>query len=132
MVEMRNLPSDTPFNPRTSRSLFRILLAGIVLVVVLTNSVGLYIDKLWFESLGFVSVYWYGLEARSAMFAATFVATALFLWVAFQILFAVAGTARRQLLQVQGRFVEPPRIETVKPFATWVAIGIGILVALTL
>jgi uncharacterized membrane protein (UPF0182 family) len=129
---MRNLPSDPPFDLRRSRPLLKLLLAGLVLVIGLSNSVRLYIDKLWFDSLGFVSVYWYGLEARSAVFAVSFVVTALFLWVAFRLLFAVTGPARRQFLQVQGRFVEPPSMDIVKPIATWIAVVFGVLVALIL
>lgn len=129
---MRNLPSDPPFDMRRSLPLFKLLLVGLVLVIALTNSVRLYIDKLWFESLGFVSVYWYGLEARSAVFAVSFVVTALFLWVALRILFALTGPARRPFLQVQGRFVEPPSIDNVKPIATWIAVAFGVLVALIL
>ena len=128
---MRNLPSDTPFDTRGPRSLFKLLVAGIVLIIGLSNSVGLYIEKLWFESLGFVSVYWYGLEARFAVFAVSFVVTAVFLWVAFRILLALAGTVRRQLLQVQGRLVEPPSIDVMKALSRWVAIALGILISLT-
>jgi uncharacterized protein len=132
MNEMRNLPSDPPFDTRRPKPFFALLLVGLVLVIVASKSVGLYVEKLWFESLGFVSVFWYGLEARGAVFAGAFLVTAVFLWVALRILFALAGPARRQLLQVQGRFVDPPSLETVKPFATWVAVALGILVALAL
>ena len=129
---MRNLPPDTSFDARGPRTLFKFLLAGIVLIIVLSSSIGIYIEKLWFESLGFVSVYWYGLEARSAVLVVSFAATALFLSVAFRILFAVTGGARRQFLQVQGRLVEPPAIDSVKPYANWVAVAMALLVALTL
>ena len=125
---MKNFPSDTPLDTRRPRSLFKLLLAGFVLVGILSSSTGLYIDKLWFESLGFVSVYWYRLEAQALAFAVTFVATAVFLWLAFRILLAVTGGARRQFLQVQGRLVEPPSIESVKPMATWVALLLGLVI----
>jgi len=130
MTEMRNFPSDPPFDTRRPRTLFKLLLAGFILVSALSSSTGLYIDKLWFESLGFVSVYWYRLEARSVAFAVTFVVTAVFLWVGFRVLLSVTGGARRQLLQVQGRFVNPPPIESVKSLATWAAPLLGLLIGL--
>jgi uncharacterized membrane protein (UPF0182 family) len=129
---MRNHPSDPPFDTRTPRSLFKLLVAGVLLFILFSNFVRLYIEKLWFESLGFVSVYWYGLQARAVVFAVSFVATAVFVWLAFRVLFLLAGTARRPFIQVQGRFVEPPSIESVKPMAIWAAAGFGVLIALTL
>jgi uncharacterized protein len=132
MIAMRNFPSDPPYDTRRPKPLFALLLAGFVLVLLLSKSVGLYVDKLWFESLGFVSVFWYGLQARFAIFTVAFLATALFLGVALRILFALAGPARRQFLQVQGRFVEPPSIENVKRLATWIPVALGVLVGLAL
>jgi uncharacterized membrane protein (UPF0182 family) len=129
MSEMSNLPSDAPFDTRRPLSLFKVIVVGILLIAALSTSVGIYIDKLWFDSLGFVSVYWYGLQARSVAFVAAFAATAVFLWCAFRILLAVTGNARRQLLQVQGRWVEPPSVDTMKPIATFASIVIGLLVA---
>jgi uncharacterized protein len=129
---MRNLPSDPPFDTRRSRWMFRLLGVAVVLLILLSSSVGFYVDKLWFESLGFVSVFWYGLQARSAVFSVSFVATAGFLWVALRLLFALAGPARRQFLQVQGRFVEPPSIDSLKTLATWVSLALGVFVALTI
>src|SRR5262245_15335624 len=128
---MRNIPAGASF-PRRRFSLLKLLLAGLFLVAVLSSSVGIYIDNLWFESLGFGSVYWYGLKAQSVAFVIIFFATAGYLWIAFRILLAITGGARRQFLQVQGRFVEPPTADAVKPIAKWAAVIIGLLAGLAL
>src|SRR4030095_5366299 len=74
-IIMKNMPTDFRFDSRGPRRLVRVLLAVIVLLGILSVSVELYIDKLWFESLGFESVYWYGIEAWAAAFVIFFVST---------------------------------------------------------
>jgi uncharacterized membrane protein (UPF0182 family) len=129
---MRNLPPDSPFGTRRPRSLVTLLLLVLFVLGLGSAGAGFYIDKLWFDSLAFSNVFWYRLEARAVAFVATFVVTSIFLWGAFRILLAVTGPARRQFLQIQGRYVEPPNVNSVKPFAKWAAIVGGILVGLIL
>src|SRR5262245_47768257 len=106
MGEMRKLPPKTPSGGR--RGLLKLLVAIVILSVVISASVSLYIDNLWFDSVGFASVFWYGVEARSKAFIAFFLVTTAFLFLSFRILLGVAGAARRPLLMVQGRYVNTP------------------------
>lgn len=129
---MRNLPPDSSFGTRRPRSLFALLVLALLLLGLGSAGAGLYIDKLWFDSLAFSNVFWYRLEAHALAFAATFAVTSIFLWGAFRFLLAMAGPARRQFLQIQGRYVEPPSVNSVKPLALWVAIVGGIFVGLVL
>src|SRR4249920_1411736 len=90
-IIMRNMPTNFRFDLRGPRWLVRVLLAVFVLFGILSVSVQLYIGKLWFESLGFESVYWYGIKAWTAVFGVFFVATVGALWAGFRVVLAVAG-----------------------------------------
>jgi uncharacterized membrane protein (UPF0182 family) len=125
-------PPQLPFDNRRPLSLFKLLLVGLLLLGMSSGLGRLYVDQLWFESLGYDAVFWYRLQARAVAFAVSFVATAIVLWGAFRLLLAVTGPARRQFLQVQGRYVEPPTVESIKPLVKWVAIVLGILIGLVL
>ncbi len=126
---MKNMPTDFRFDSRGPRRIVRVLLAVIVFLGILSVSVELYIDKLWFESLGFESVYWYGIRAWAAAFGVFFVATVVALWVGFRVVFAVAGTTRRAFLEIQDRLIEAPRPEAVKRIARWIGVGLALVVA---
>src|SRR5262245_51082440 len=108
MSEMRNLPPRIPLRSRGRRALFKLLFAAVVLVAVLSGSIGLYIDSLWFESLGFLPVYWYGIQTRATTFVVFLIVTTLFVYGAFRILLGDAGPSRRPFLEVQGRYVDMP------------------------
>src|SRR4026207_2245212 len=121
-IIMKNMPTDFRFDSRGPRRLVRVLLAVIVLLGILSVSVELYIDKLWFESLAFESVYWYGIKAWAAAFVIFFVATLGALWAGFRVVLAVAGTTRRAFLEIQDRLIEAPRPEAVKRIARWIGV----------
>ena len=108
--------------------MLKLVLGGILLFTILSGAFNLYIDNLWFESVGFASVYWYGIKAHVATFAAFFAATAVFLFGALRLLLAVAGSARRPFLEIQGRIVDTPSMDVMKRLATGIAVVLGVLV----
>jgi uncharacterized membrane protein (UPF0182 family) len=124
MSEMRRFPPK-PSGGR--RGPLKLLLALVILIVVISASVSLYIDNLWFDSVGFASVFWYGVEARSKAFLAFFLLTTAFLFLSFRILLGVAGSARRPLLMVQGRYINTPSIDDMKTVSKVVAVIVGLL-----
>jgi len=124
---MRNTPPEFPFRARGQRTLLKLVLGGILLITVLSGSVGLYIDNLWFESVGFASVYWYGIQAQFATFVAFFVATTVFLFGAFRVLLGVAGSARRPFLEIQGRIMDTPSMDDTKRLAAGISVVLGLL-----
>src|SRR4051794_10587647 len=66
--------------PRRRRRRGRFVLLGLLLVLLLFGSTALsyYVDRLWFDSLGFATVFWKTLRLQSVLFVAfaglTFVA----------------------------------------------------------
>jgi len=122
-----DLPPEPPINfPRARGRLLPLLIAFFVLLTMLSGVVGYYVDMLWFESLGFLPVFWYGWEARGIAFAAFFVASTAVLWIGFRLLIAFAGRERRPLIQFQGRVVEAPSADSVRRIANGVSVALGL------
>ena len=113
---------------RRSRLLSKVALGLFLLIVVLSGSATLYVDNLWFDSLGFASVYWYGIERHSLAFLVFFLATTGVLFGAFRLLLAVAGESRRPFLMIQDRIVDMPSASNMKGFATATSLTLGVLV----
>jgi uncharacterized membrane protein (UPF0182 family) len=102
----------------------------LALLTTVSGLAAYYVDMLWFDSLGFLSVFWYGWQARLSGFVAFFVASAVVLWIAFRVLLALAGKERRPFLQIQGRFVHAPSTESVKRVGNALAGLLGLIFGL--
>ena len=126
---MKRIPRDPPPGLRRPGWMLKAVIAAFLFLGLLSGSVGFYVDKLWFESVGFESVYWFRIGAQAAMFAALFAATLTALWAGFFVVLAVAGGNRRMFVEFQGRLIEPPSVELAKRFARWIAVGLSLVVA---
>src|SRR5215471_16480702 len=106
---MRPTPYDRPSLPAGPPRRFILkIVALIILVIAAFQSVSIYVDSLWFSSLGFESVYWYRLKAESLTFLAFFVATTLILWALFRLVIPASRGPRRALLVMNGNPVYLP------------------------
>jgi uncharacterized membrane protein (UPF0182 family) len=101
-----------------------------VLIISATGLNRLYIEHLWFESLGFDSVYWYGIKAQSVLFGVMFILTTALLWVIFRLIISVGGEARQPFLEIQGRIVSMPSVRSLKKIGSALAVLLGILIGL--
>ena len=127
---MSILPYDKPFHTRPTRSFVISLLIAIGLVVAAFQSIGLYVESLWFGSLGFESVFWYRIKAQSFTFLAFFVSSMLVLWILFRLVTPSSGGARRQFLEFGDQRIFLPVIGNLKNLARPVAVLIGLLLGL--
>ena len=127
---MRNDRDMVFERPPRQRALGRIVLAVLLLFFLLSTAVRVYIDQLWFESLGYESVYWYGITAQTLTFFVFFAASSILLLLLFGVVIAVAGTARRAFLEVQGRIVPAPSLQAQRLIARSAAVGIGVVLGL--
>ncbi|HST53506.1 MAG TPA: UPF0182 family protein [Pyrinomonadaceae bacterium] len=102
--------------------LWLLLLALVVVAVLLSRAAGIYLETLWYGSLGYESIYWTGFWYELALFPIFAVATAVILRGAFWLMeraFVVSALApRRVVLNNQPVFVKPARL--LKP-AAWIA-----------
>src|SRR5918993_2564182 len=69
--------------PRRRRRLLWLILAAVVIFFLLGSAVSVYVEALWFDSLGYASVYWYTVRARLALFATFSVLTFAIMRAAF-------------------------------------------------
>jgi uncharacterized membrane protein (UPF0182 family) len=74
--------------PPRKRRVWLLALAAIVAVLFLTGSklLGIYVDSLWFSSVGYGGVYWYKFRLGALLFVTFFVITFLLLRLAFGLL----------------------------------------------
>ncbi|MBV8858858.1 MAG: UPF0182 family protein [Acidobacteria bacterium] len=125
-------PHHAPGRRRRRRWL--LILATVVLFVVLTRAAGVYLETLWFGSLGYESVYWTTFGYESACFAVFALVTTFVLRGAFWLLeraFGVSALApRRVVLNNQPLFVKPARL--LKPLAWVVASLLGLVYGLSM
>ena len=111
-----------------------IILAAVVLAVAVFNSVSIYIEALWFGSLGYSSVYWYTFRLKLLLFVVFTLLTILILRTGFRLLervFSATALERRTLtINNQIVMIEPARF--LRPLA-WIVSGIfGLIYGLSM
>ena len=111
--------------PRRRRLWVWVLLAALLLFVSFSRILSIYLSALWFDSLGYSSVYWYIFKAKALLFVGSAVLTALLLsatfWL-FQRLFgAYAFEKRTIVLNNQPFQFSPARF--IRPLG-WIVSGI--------
>src|SRR2546421_1136247 len=125
-------PERTPGRRRRRRWL--LILALVVVALLLSRAAGVYLETLWFGSLGYGSVYWTSLGYELALFGVFAVATTVILRGAFWLLeraFVVSALApRRILVNNQPVYVKPARM--LKPLAWIVALLFGLIYGLSM
>ena len=120
-----------PIDPRAARYfLIRIGILAILLIATL-QSISIYVDSLWFNSLGFESAYWYGLRMQAIVFLIFATVSAGLLWLLFRLVIPEGGYARRPFLEIAGERVAIPTTAFLKRLSGPVAAVLGILVGLT-
>ena len=69
--------------PKRRRLKIWLIVAAVLLLLSLSRILSIYLSALWFESLGYSSVYWYVFKVKIALFAASAILTALLLSATF-------------------------------------------------
>jgi uncharacterized membrane protein (UPF0182 family) len=120
-----------PFDPKAAQRL--VIRIGIALLILLAalQSVSIYVDSLWFASLGFEPVYWYKLQMQGTVFLVFTIASIALLWTMFRLVIPEAGYARRPFLEIAGERVAIPTTAVLKRLAGPVAIVLGVLIGIT-
>lgn len=104
-TSVSNQPRDSDVidvGPRKRRRLrIWLLVAAVILLLSLSRIVSIYISALWFDSLGYSSVYWYIFKVKLALFAGSAILTALLLsatFLLFQRLFGAYAFEKRTIV----------------------------------
>lgn len=116
--------------PRKRRGWKLILLvAAIVLLFSFSRIMSVYISALWFDSLGYASVYWYVFKAKLLLFAAFTILTALLLsatFLLFQRLFGAYAFENRTIILNNQPFQFSPA-KFIRPLGWGVSILAGLI-----
>ena len=109
-----------------------IILAAVVLLFGLSRTLSIYVEALWFGSLGYSSVYWYTFRLKLALFIIFALVTVIILRVAFWLLerlFAPFALERRVIiLNNQPVSISPARI--LRPLAWIISLFFGLIYGL--
>ncbi|HKP73002.1 MAG TPA: UPF0182 family protein, partial [Pyrinomonadaceae bacterium] len=123
-------PSGEPV--RRKRGRWWLVGALVALLFALSRAASIYLETLWFGSLGYTQVYWTTFKYELALFAVFAVSTTVILRVAFWLIeraFDVKGFApRRILVNNQPVFIQPARL--LKPLAWVAAVLVGLFYGL--
>jgi uncharacterized membrane protein (UPF0182 family) len=124
----RHLP---PPDTRAIRSLALRLIGLIILLIAAFQSISIYVESLWYGSLGFEPVYWYRLRAQSAVFLTVGIVTTIALWLIFRLVTPPPGYTRKPFLQFGQESISIPTSDTLKKLALPASIVFGVLFGIT-
>lgn len=114
-------------DPRVVRGfIVRLALAAIVLVV-LFQAISVYVEKLWFASVGYETVYWYQLRAQGTTFLAFGIASGVLLWLLFRLVTPSGGIPVGPVMQFGNEQISIPTSDTFRKFSLPVAAVLGLL-----
>jgi uncharacterized membrane protein (UPF0182 family) len=120
-----------PFDPGAARSLvIKLAIIGVIVIAAL-QSISIYVESLWFGSLGFESVYWYGLRTQATVFLVFASASIAVLWLMFWSVIPRAEYHGRPFVEIAGERIAIPTTALLKRLAGPVALVLGILTGLT-
>jgi len=120
---------------RPRRFRYRLLLLAVIpLAVVLPMGWGLYTDLLWFQQLGYQTVFTTTLGAKALLGAAVGLITAALIWLNFNLALRLspqtAGRARRFV--IEGQEIPAPDFSALAPrLAPFVALAVGAFAGLS-
>jgi len=106
-----------------------ILVAAIILLFSFSRILSVYLSALWFDSLGYSSVYWYVFKAKALLFAAFTILTALLLsatFLLFQRLFGAYAFENRTIILNNQPFQFSPA-KFIRPLGWAVSILFGLI-----
>ncbi len=123
-----NVIDIEPPKPKRRRTLVWIAVAALLLLFVLFRAASVYISALWFDSLGYASVYWYIFRTKLFTFLVFAVVTAAILRAAFWLIertFAATALERRTIVvNNQSVTVNPSKFFRPAAWALSVVIGL--------
>ncbi|HLQ77283.1 MAG TPA: UPF0182 family protein, partial [Terriglobia bacterium] len=124
---MRPLEYHAQLDPRAARRLLIRIALIVVAFILLFQAISVYVEKLWFESVGFESVYWYQLRAQGATFLAFGIGSGFLVWLLFRLVTPAGGLRRGSLIQFGADNIPMPSSDSLRKLALPVAGVIGLM-----
>ena len=126
---MSQVPRPTKFQLPPGASVVYKLFAAVVLIFLGNQAISIYVETLWYESVGYESVYWYRLAMQWGTFALFALATGGSLWVLLSFLSPGKGESR-SVIEFGGETLVIPPPEFFRRVAAAVALVFGLLFGL--
>ena len=122
----------SPAKPKRSRKRIWLIVGVIALLIALFRSVSIYISAIWFDSLGYSSVYWYIFRTKLLTFAVFAILTIIILRTAFWLLERTfsASTLERRTIMVNNQAVNINPGRLFRPVAWILSIVLGLFFGL--
>jgi uncharacterized membrane protein (UPF0182 family) len=122
----------SPAKPKRSRKRIWLIVAVLALLIALFRSVSIYISAIWFDSLGYSSVYWYIFRAKLLTFAVFAILTVAILRTAFWLLERTfsASTLERRTIVVNNQKVNINPGRLFRPVAWILSLLLGLFFGL--
>ena len=117
-------------DPRVVRRFVMRLAAIVVVLIALFQAISIYVEDLWFQSVGYSAVYWYQLRAQGTTFLAFGVASGLLLWILFRLVTPSGGRPRGSLIRFGNEHITVPSSDSFRNFALPGATILGLLFGL--
>ncbi|MDT4968371.1 MAG: uncharacterized protein QOJ64_3108 [Acidobacteriota bacterium] len=121
-----------PTKPKRNRKRIIFILAVVILLYVLVRSVSIYISALWFDSLGYSTVYWYVFRSKLFVFLIFAALTIAILRAVFWLLertFSASALERRTIM-VNNQAVQINPGKLFRPVAWVLSVVVGIFFGL--
>src|SRR5262245_38553092 len=126
---MRPPEYQFPIDPKRVRRLILRVGLVILLLIALFQSISFYVESLWFDSLGYESVFWYRLRAEALTFLVFAAASAGLLCLLFRLLMREKSGGRR--VQFGREVLIVPSLDSLKGLALPIAILLGVFFGLS-
>src|SRR6266700_3271735 len=117
-------------DPRVIRKFVIRLILAVVVLVALFQSTSIYVEKLWFESVGYEAVYWYQLRAQGLTFLAFGIVSGILLWILFTLVTPAGGIPRGSMIRFGNEQISVPSSDTFRKFVLPVSAVLGLLFGL--
>src|SRR3954469_13906449 len=129
---MPTFESRAELDPRAVRRLVIRIALVVVVLIALVESTSIYVENLWFQSVGYSSVYWYQLRAQGSTFLAFGVASGALLWTLFLLVTPSGTRPRGSLIRFGNEDISVPSPDSFRKFALPVSAILGLLFGLAL
>ncbi len=127
-MAMSSTEQPRPLEPPSAAVIYRLF--GIIFVLLIANqAISIYVETLWFETVGYESVYWYRLTMQVGAFAIFALATALILWFLLRFITPQVD-ASRSAIEFAGETIVIPPTEFFRRLGGAAAVGLGFLFGL--
>jgi uncharacterized membrane protein (UPF0182 family) len=124
---MPTFESRAELDPRAVRRFALRIGVIVVFLIALFQSISIYVENLWFQSVGYSAVYWYQLRAQGSTFLAFGIVSGVLVWILFRLVMPSGSRPRGSLIRFGNEQINVPSPDSFRKFALPVSAILGVL-----